>query len=129
MQNFDSELPPFQLTFLTMTTYCCSTFQCLPKHPKWLQNRLHTEADGLYCPPSSMNLCRVKVTRRALSTSETALLFNPLKFAEFHNHSPLLTMIYIYSNNIAEIETVFFKCYYFTGNVCHIYQGHPQRIW
>ena len=39
-----------------------------------------------------MNLCTVRVTWRTRSTSETALLFNPLKFAEFHNQSPLLTM-------------------------------------
>ena len=37
-----------------------------------------------------MNLCTVRVTWRTRSTSETALLFNPLKFAEFHNQSPLL---------------------------------------
>ena len=39
-----------------------------------------------------MNLSTVRVTWRTRSTSETALLFNPLKFAEFHNQSPLLTM-------------------------------------
>ena len=40
------------------------------------------------------NLCTVRVTRRVCSTSETALLSNPLKFAEFHNQSPLLTLIF-----------------------------------
>ena len=41
------------------------------------------------------NLCTVRVTRWVCSTSEAALLFNPLKFAaEFHNQSPLLTMIF-----------------------------------
>lgn len=40
----------------------------------------------------AMNLCTVRVTWRVCSTTETALLLSPLKFAEFHNRSPLLTM-------------------------------------
>ena len=93
MRNFDSELPLFQLTFLTMTAHCSSTSSVSSQASKWLQNRLPSDTDRLYCPPSWMNLCTVRVTWRVRSTLETALLFNPLKFAEFHNQSPLLTML------------------------------------
>ena len=93
MRNFDSELPLFQLTFLTMTAHCSSTSSVSFQASKRLQNRLPSDSDRLHCPPSWMNLCTVRVTWRVRSTSETALLFNPLKFAEFHNQSPLLTMV------------------------------------
>ena len=93
MRNFDSELPLFQLTFLTMTAHCSSTSSVSSQASKWLQNRLPSDTDRLNCPPSWMNLCTVRVTWPVRSTSETALLFNPLKFAEFHNQSPLLTTL------------------------------------
>ena len=60
---------------------------------KWLkfpQNHLPTRTDRPHCPPSWMKLCTVRVTWRTCSTSETALLFCPLRFAGFRNNSPLL---------------------------------------
>ena len=54
--------------------------------------------DRLHHPPSlkvCLGLCTVAVTWQVLSTSATALLSRFLKLADFHNQSPLLTMVEI----------------------------------
>ena len=88
--NYDSKLPAVILTLVTLTVNC--SLHHLSKCLKFPQNNLPTRTDRLDCLPSWMKLCTVRVTWRTCSTSETALLFCPLKFAGFHNHSPLLTM-------------------------------------
>ena len=60
------------------------------------QNHRQTKKDRLHDPPSlkvCLGLCTVAVTWQVLSTSATALLSRSLKLADFHNQSPLLTMI------------------------------------
>ena len=75
---------------LTETKNCSSTSSTSSKTSKWPRNRISTDTDRLYCPPSWMCLCTVM-------GPTTALLFNPLKFAKFHNQSSLGTMLKLIS--------------------------------
>ena len=93
--NYDSKWQPVMLSLLTVTENAFLILHRFPKCQKLPLNRLPKQTDRVLRPPSWINLCMVRVTWWVCSTSETALLFSSLKFAGFHNQSPLLTMFYL----------------------------------
>ena len=95
MRNFDSELAPFQFTFLTLTAHCSSTSSVSSETFKTASKSSPNRSRPFRLSAILNEL--VKCQSHVTGLFNTPLLFNALKFAEFHNQFPLLTMFKWYS--------------------------------